>query len=93
VSKPTTVDAYISGLAPELRPVGEAVRATIRKALPEASEVISYSIPAYKVGTKTALYFAVWKKHVGVYPILPGSDAFEAKVGPTAPPRRRCSFP
>jgi uncharacterized protein YdhG (YjbR/CyaY superfamily) len=82
MSKPTTVDAYMAGLSPELRDVGEAVRTTIKKALPEAAEVISYSIPTYRIGKRNVLYFAVWKKHVGVYPIIIGSDAFEAKVGP-----------
>ena len=53
-----SVDEYIA-LQPE--PVQEVltlVRNTIRKAVPDAEEVISYQIPAYKMGGRVALYFA-----------------------------------
>jgi uncharacterized protein YdhG (YjbR/CyaY superfamily) len=43
------------------------VRSTIRKALPRAEEVISYQIPAYKLGG-VVLYFAGWKQHYSLYP-------------------------
>lgn len=92
-AKPASVDAYIAGLAPEVRAVAEAVRATLRQALPEAVETISYAIPTYRIGKKTALYFAVWKKHVGVYPIFAGSPAFEARVGPYRATKATVQFP
>jgi uncharacterized protein YdhG (YjbR/CyaY superfamily) len=82
MNKPATVDQYIAGLAPELREIAQAVRATVSAALPEASETISYGIPAYRIGKKTALFFAVWKKHVGLYPIAKGPDDFEARLAP-----------
>jgi uncharacterized protein YdhG (YjbR/CyaY superfamily) len=44
------------------------VRAIIRKAMPEAEEVISYQIPAYKLGGRAVLYFAAWKEHYSIYP-------------------------
>ena len=51
------------------RPVLEQVRSAIRKALPEADEVISYQIPAYKVKGGAVIYFGGWKKHFSLYPI------------------------
>jgi len=63
-----SVDEYIA-LQPE--PVQEVltlVRNTIRKAVPDAEEVISYQIPAYKMGGRVALYFAGWKEHYSLYP-------------------------
>jgi uncharacterized protein YdhG (YjbR/CyaY superfamily) len=44
------------------------VRRTIRKALPAATEAISYRIPAYRLHGRVALYFAGWKHHYSLYP-------------------------
>jgi uncharacterized protein YdhG (YjbR/CyaY superfamily) len=63
-----TVAAYIAAQPPEVRPVLERLRAIIRKAVPEAEEVISYQIPAYKLEGRPVVYFAGWKSHVSLYP-------------------------
>lgn len=91
--KPADVDAYVAGLAPELRDTAEAVRATLRRALPRATEVISYSIPAYRLGKKTVVYFAVWTKHVGLYPVAVGSEAYEGKLKPYRAIKATVRFP
>ena len=44
-----SVDHYIAAQPAPARPTLERVRATIRKALPRATEGISYQIPVYKV--------------------------------------------
>jgi len=44
------------------------VRATIRKAVPNAEEVISYQIPTYKLHGGYVVYFAGWKQHYSLYP-------------------------
>jgi uncharacterized protein YdhG (YjbR/CyaY superfamily) len=62
------VDEYISAQPEAVRATLERVRGAIRKALPEAEEVISYQIAAYKVTGGGAIYFAGWKKHYSVYP-------------------------
>jgi len=36
--------------------------------MPNADEVISYKIPAYKLQGKAILYFAGWKRHYSLYP-------------------------
>jgi uncharacterized protein YdhG (YjbR/CyaY superfamily) len=45
------------------------VRRVIRKALPDAQEVISYGIPAYRVHGYVALFFAGWRDHYSLYPV------------------------
>jgi uncharacterized protein YdhG (YjbR/CyaY superfamily) len=50
-----SVDDYISAQPVPARPVLERVRATIRKALPGATEVISYQIPIYKLDGRMVL--------------------------------------
>ena len=46
----------------------ERVRATIRKALPRATEGISYQIPVYKLDGRMVLYFAAFQRHYSIYP-------------------------
>lgn len=62
------VDEYISEQPEAAQVVLQLVRSTLRKALPEAEEVISYKIPANKLHGGIALYFAGWKQHYSLYP-------------------------
>jgi uncharacterized protein YdhG (YjbR/CyaY superfamily) len=63
-----SVDEYIASQPEALRPILERVRSTIRKAVPRADEVISYSMPAYKLHGRIVIYFAGWKEHCSLYP-------------------------
>ena len=62
------VDEYIASQPETAQPVLERVRSTIRKAVPEAEEVISYKIPTYKLRGFPVLYLAGWKRHYSLYP-------------------------
>src|SRR5262245_39765399 len=64
-----SVDAYLAAQPPAARGVLAKVRATLRKALPGAEEVISYQIPAYQLHDRMVLYFAGWKAHYALYPV------------------------
>ena len=64
-----SVDEYLASLPEATQAVLRQVRATIRSALPGAAEVISYQIPAYKLGGKAVIYFAGWKHHWSLYPV------------------------
>lgn len=63
----TEVDAYISGFPPQTQTLLMELRQTIKKSAPEALEVISYKMPAYKMNG-ILLYFAAYSKHIGFYP-------------------------
>jgi uncharacterized protein YdhG (YjbR/CyaY superfamily) len=63
-----SVDDYLAARPEEIRSLLKLVRKAIQRALPQAEEVISYQIPAYKIGGKTVIYFAGWKEHYAVYP-------------------------
>jgi len=62
-----SVDAYIASAPPQVRPILEAIRTTVRNAAPSAEERISYGMPAYFLG-RVLVYFAASKKHIGFYP-------------------------
>lgn len=63
-----SVDDYIAAQPVPARSVLERVRATIRKALPGATEEISYQIPVYKLDGVMVLYFAGYQRHYSIYP-------------------------
>jgi uncharacterized protein YdhG (YjbR/CyaY superfamily) len=66
-----SVDDYIGSQPEAARPVLQQVRGAIRKAVPQAEEVISYKIPTYKLNGGAVLYFAGWKGHYSLYPASP----------------------
>jgi uncharacterized protein YdhG (YjbR/CyaY superfamily) len=74
---PNTVDEYISAQPEVLRPKLEQVRAAIRRAVPEAQEVIGYGMPGYKLEGKPLLYFAGFKQH---YSLFAASGTFFASL-------------
>lgn len=63
----STIDDYISGNPEAVRNVLERVRATIRRAAPEATETIKYGIPTFVLG-ENLVHFAAFDKHIGFYP-------------------------
>ena len=75
--KPENVDDYISDFPEDIQSVLEKIRATIRKAAPDALEMISYGIPAFKFQGKPLVYFAAFKNHIGFYPTPTGIKEFE----------------
>jgi uncharacterized protein YdhG (YjbR/CyaY superfamily) len=72
------IDAYIAKQPGEAQSALQRVRRIIRKALPEAEETISYQIPTYKLGGQYVVYFAGWKKHWSLYPVV---ESVRAKLG------------
>jgi uncharacterized protein YdhG (YjbR/CyaY superfamily) len=66
-ARPETVDAYLAELPDDARRVLEEVRETIRRAAPDAEEVISYGIPLYKLRGKHLIGFGASKGHLSLY--------------------------
>ena len=61
------IDDYIRQQKKEIRPVLRAVRKTIRAALPDAQECLSWQMPTWR-RKHNLIHFAAQKKHVGIYP-------------------------
>ncbi len=64
---PKTVDDYLSNLPADVLPLMEKVRAAILFAAPNAEEIISYQMPAYKQNGML-VYFAAFKDHCSLFP-------------------------
>ena len=72
-----TVDEYIASFPSAVQHVLQEIRRTMHTVVPGAGETISYNIPTITLGGGPLVYFAGWKRHVSVYPIPDGDDAYE----------------
>ena len=79
--KPTTVEEYIQGLEKPQKEAVLAVRQALAAVLPGAQEVLSYGMPAFRYRTNL-LYYAAWKKHLGLYPAGARLMGFEEALKP-----------
>jgi uncharacterized protein YdhG (YjbR/CyaY superfamily) len=80
-SGPRSVDAYIAGFEPEVRAVLRKMRATVRKAAPEAEERISWGMPAYALDGMLT-FFAAFEKHISFFPGPSGVEKFKKDLAP-----------
>jgi uncharacterized protein YdhG (YjbR/CyaY superfamily) len=90
--KSQDVDAYIEAFPPAVRGRLRKVRATIRANARQATEVISYNIPAYRQHGML-VYFAGFKGHIGLYPPVRGNAALAKAVAKYAGPKGNLKFP
>lgn len=86
------VDEYIAGLDGKARGVLGKVRRTVRKAAPNAREVVSYRMPALKQGGML-VYYAAFKQHVGFFPPIKGDARLEKAAARYAGPKGNLRFP
>jgi uncharacterized protein YdhG (YjbR/CyaY superfamily) len=90
--KAKDIDGYISQFPPDVQAILEKVRTTISNAAPDAKEVISYLMPAFKQHG-ILVYFAAWKTHIGLYPPISGNKTLEKAVAKYAGPKGNLQFP
>lgn len=64
---PSTIDEYILEQREDVRPHLMKINETIKKALPNAKEKISWRMPTY-YSEKIIIQFAAFKNHIGIYP-------------------------
>ncbi|MFZ4799195.1 MAG: iron chaperone [Bacteroidia bacterium] len=63
-----TTDEYLEMFKFDERNVLENLRQIIKEIVPEATEIISYNMPAFKYQGSVLVYFAACKNHCGFYP-------------------------
>jgi uncharacterized protein YdhG (YjbR/CyaY superfamily) len=78
-TKPRNTDEYIAGQPKDIQVLLDQLRAAIKKAAPEAEEVIAYQMPAFRQNG-ILVYFAAFKDHIGFFPAPSGIEAFETEI-------------
>ncbi len=89
---PASIDDYIAAQASAVQPILHRIRAIVREEAPDAEETISYRMPAFTQGG-VLLYFAAFKKHIGIYPPVRGDAALLRALAPYRGEKGNLSFP
>jgi uncharacterized protein YdhG (YjbR/CyaY superfamily) len=76
---PANVDQYISYFPASTQKLLKDLRATVKKAAPDAEEIISYQMPAYRYHG-ILLNFAAYNTHIGLYPTPGAIEAFKSEL-------------
>ncbi|HEY5526815.1 MAG TPA: DUF1801 domain-containing protein [Candidatus Anoxymicrobiaceae bacterium] len=66
--KPASIDEYLEGVPEKQRVALERLRATIKAAAPDATETISYQMPAFRDHGRLVA-FAAFKDHLSFLPM------------------------
>lgn len=90
--KPESVDQYLSWFSGEIRERLELIRETLKTAIPDAKEVISYHMPAFKT-SEVLVYYAAAKNHLGYYPTNSGVEEFKKELTPYVTSKGAIQFP
>lgn len=90
--RPATINEYIAGYPNDVQAVLHQVRATIRKAAPEAQEGIAYGMPAFTLHGPL-VYFGAFKSHIGFYATPTGHEAFKEELSPYKQGKGSVQFP
>ena len=88
-----SIDEYIATFPEETQKMLEELRATIKTAAPDAREKISYQNTAFELNGRNLVHFAGWKKHIAMYPIPSGTEAFNKEVSKYIDGRGTLKFP
>lgn len=90
------IDKYIERLPVEVQQRLQSLRQTISKAAPDAEEMISYGMPAFRLNgilNGILVYFAAFKKHIGFYPTPSGIAEFKKELSRYNTSRGSVQFP
>jgi uncharacterized protein YdhG (YjbR/CyaY superfamily) len=76
-----TVDDYIARVPQPTRALMHKMRAAIRSVVPrEATEVISYRIPAFRSNKGVLVWYAAFSGHLSLFPTASVIEAFKSEL-------------
>ena len=87
-----TIDEYIATFPKNVQSLLEEMRQAIRDSAPNAEEIISYQMPAFRLNGNL-VYFAAWKSHIGLYPTFSAVEAFKEELADYEVTKGTVKFP
>ena len=88
-----SIDSYIPEFPPEVRERMTAIRDMVSNLAPDAVETISYAMPTFDLGGRHLVHFAGFSRHIGLYPMPSGIEAFAAELAPYVHGKGSVRFP
>src|ERR1700722_11220057 len=79
MKKPENIDAYIASFPEDVQTLLQQMRSAIKQAAPGAEEMISYSMPAFRLNGML-VWFAAHSNHIGLYPRGSGIEEFAVQL-------------
>ena len=90
---PKDVDEYMASVPEPARTTLSKMRATIRSAVPpEATEVISYRMPAFR-HNRVLVWFAAFSEHCSLFPTAAIIEKFKNELKPFSTSKGTIQFP
>ena len=90
---PKNIDEYIAAFPDNVQEILQKIRTMIKKAAPSAEETISYKMPTFNLKGQYLIYFAAYKKHIGLYPVPTGDAEFNKEVSAYQTGKGTLQFP
>lgn len=88
------VDEYIESFPENVQEILRKIREIVLGIVPDDTvERINYGVPGYKVNGKNCVFFAGFKAHVSVYPLINASQDLETAVKPFRSGKATVKFP
>jgi uncharacterized protein YdhG (YjbR/CyaY superfamily) len=87
-----THEAYFATRPLATRQLLLDIQTEIQTRVPSAQQCISYNMPAFKL-KRTFIYFAAFKKHIGIYPPITLDQGLIEKTADFRGPKGNLSFP
>ena len=92
MSRFATIDDYLASLPRDSRTIIEEIRRIVKDRDPAAVETFSYQLPAFNLD-KVFIYFAAFRKHIGIYPPVKGDPALQKELLPYRGEKNNLKFP
>ncbi|MGL4790708.1 MAG: iron chaperone [Anaerotignaceae bacterium] len=73
------IDEYIATCEPKVQAILQELRTFIKQHVPDAIEIISWSMPTFYLNGNL-VHFMAHKKHIGLYPGVSGVDKFAEEL-------------
>jgi uncharacterized protein YdhG (YjbR/CyaY superfamily) len=90
---PESIGDYIAAFPADVQQKLEQLRRAIKAAEPAAEETISYQMPSFSLNGRNLVYFAAFKKHIGLYPAPTGIAEFADDLATYAAGKGTLQFP
>lgn len=76
----SVIDDYLTHLEQPQKEALERIRSIVKDMLPDAEEVISYEMPAFKYKGQPVVYFAAFKDHLSLFPTSGPTDVLKDQL-------------
>jgi uncharacterized protein YdhG (YjbR/CyaY superfamily) len=91
--KYSSVEEFISDFPLGLQERMQKLRKIFLSLHPDISEGISYNIPTFKINGKYVIYFAAYKNHISIYPIIRSDPGLDKEISKYKKGKGTLQFP